>query len=253
MNLSAGLAQGAAAGVSPAALKAEAPFLAENNAAMARMMAGMAVRPTGNIDHDFVALMVPHHQGAIDMAKAELLHGHDEKLLRIAQEIIVEQLQEIAAMRLAVGEPASPTWRAGTTAPAPNSPPLPAPGAQPESSFLAQTVAAMNRMMAAMAVEPSGNVDRDFVALMVPHHRGAIDMAEAELRYGGNRRLKTIAQEIIVDQQQEITLMRLAVGESLPAPASSPTQLPTDGTTSATRMSPSVDTARTPAVAPDSK
>ena len=48
--------------------------------------------------------MTPHHQGAIDMAKAELLYGRNEKLRRIAEEIIVTQQQEIAAMQLAVGQ-----------------------------------------------------------------------------------------------------------------------------------------------------
>jgi uncharacterized protein (DUF305 family) len=49
--------------------------------------------------------MVPHHQGAIDMARAELLYGRNVKLRRIAQEIIVTQQQEIAAMRLALDQP----------------------------------------------------------------------------------------------------------------------------------------------------
>jgi uncharacterized protein (DUF305 family) len=57
----------------------------------------------------------------------------------------------------------------------------------------------------------------------VPHHQGAIDMAEAELRSGHAAPLKRIAQEIIVDQIQQISLMRLAVGEPLPPPVSSPT------------------------------
>jgi uncharacterized protein (DUF305 family) len=48
--------------------------------------------------------MVPHHQGAIEMAQAELRHGRNEQLRRIAQEIIVDQTQEIAAMRLAIGQ-----------------------------------------------------------------------------------------------------------------------------------------------------
>jgi hypothetical protein len=83
---------------------AETPYLAENAAAMKKMMRGMAVTPTGDVDRDFVAMMVPHHQGAIDMAVAVLRHGHNEKIRRLAQEIIVDQQQEIAAMRLAVGE-----------------------------------------------------------------------------------------------------------------------------------------------------
>ena len=97
-------------------LAAEAPFLAENDAAMTRMMEGMAVKPTGDVDRDFVAMMVPHHQGAIDMAVAVLRHGHNEQLRRLAQEIIVTQQQEIAAMRMAVGEPLPPSTPAPTQA-----------------------------------------------------------------------------------------------------------------------------------------
>lgn len=82
----------------------EGPFLAENDAAMKKMMSGMAARPTGDVDGDFVAMMVPHHQGAIDMAVAVLRYGRNAQIRRLAQEIIVTQQQEIAAMRL-VGQP----------------------------------------------------------------------------------------------------------------------------------------------------
>lgn len=85
-----------------AADQAEAPFLRENEAAMTKMMAAMAVTPSGDVDRDFVATMLPHHQGAIEMAQAELRYGHNEQLRRLAQEIIVEQTQEIAVMRQAI-------------------------------------------------------------------------------------------------------------------------------------------------------
>jgi Domain of unknown function (DUF305) len=87
----------------------EEPFLAENNAAMTKMMTGMDIKPSGDIDADFVAMMVPHHEGAIDMALAQLRYGRNEQLRRLAQEIIVTQQQEIAAMRLAVGQPLPPS------------------------------------------------------------------------------------------------------------------------------------------------
>jgi uncharacterized protein (DUF305 family) len=64
---------------------------------------------------------------------------------------------------------------------------------------------------------------------MVPHHQGAIDMAIAELRFGRNERLRRMAQEIIVTQQQEIAAMRLAVSEPLPSSVPSPTQLSAQG------------------------
>jgi uncharacterized protein (DUF305 family) len=211
----------------------EAAFLKENGAAMTKMMNAMAVKPTGEVDHDFVAMMVPHHQGAIDMAEAELRYGQNEQLRRIAQEIVAEELQEIAAMRAASGEKLTPTEAtlaasfAGTAAgsgfssagPPDNAPP----SLKGERPFLAQNNAAMTKMVNDMTINPTGNIDRDFVAMMVPHHQGAIAMAQAELRYGREEQLRRIAQEIVVDQIQQISLMRLAVGEPLPPSISSPT------------------------------
>jgi hypothetical protein len=95
---------------------AEASFLAENDAAMRKMMNDMTVAPTGDVDADFVAMMVPHHQGAIDMAVAVLRHGRNPQIRRLAQEIIVTQQQEIAAMRLAVGQPLPPSLPSPTQA-----------------------------------------------------------------------------------------------------------------------------------------
>jgi uncharacterized protein (DUF305 family) len=91
---------------------AEAEFLAAVRASMATMMSAMEIAPTGDADRDFVAMMTPHHQGAIDMARAELRYGHNEQLHRIAQEIIVDQQQEITAMRRAVGTGQQPAGAA---------------------------------------------------------------------------------------------------------------------------------------------
>jgi len=95
-----------------------------------------------------------------------------------------------------------------------------------EASFLAENTAAMNKMMSDMAVKPTGDVDADFVAMMVPHHQGAIDMALAVLRHGRNPQIRRLAQEIIVTQQQEIAVMRLAVGQPLPPSGPAPTEVP---------------------------
>jgi hypothetical protein len=76
---------------------------------MTKMMVDMGIRPSGDVDTDFVAMMVPHHQGAIEMAQAELRYGRKEPLRRMAQGIIVTQLQEISAMRLSLGQLLPPT------------------------------------------------------------------------------------------------------------------------------------------------
>jgi Domain of unknown function (DUF305) len=82
-----------------------------------------------------------------------------------------------------------------------------------------------------MSIRPSGDVDTDFVAMMVPHHQGAIEMAQAELRYGRSEPLRRMAQEIIVTQLQEITAMRLSRGQSLPPSVPSPNQISAVATT----------------------
>jgi hypothetical protein len=92
-----------------AAVPEEVPYLKENDAAMTKMMADMVIKPTGDVDRDFVSMMTPHHQGAIDMAQAVLRNGRNEQIRRLAQEVIVTQQQEIAAMRLAIGEPLPPS------------------------------------------------------------------------------------------------------------------------------------------------
>ena len=66
---------------------------------MEGMMKGMHVKPTGNADKDFVLMMLPHHQGAVDMAKVELQYGKDPALRKLATDIVAAQEQEIALMR----------------------------------------------------------------------------------------------------------------------------------------------------------
>jgi len=87
----------------------DSDFLSEMNTSMMTMHAAMNIRPTGDVDADFVALMTPHHQGAIDMARIQLRYGHNQQLRRIAQEIIVEQQQEIVAMKQALDTPLNPS------------------------------------------------------------------------------------------------------------------------------------------------
>ena len=68
-------------------------------ASMETMMKNMAVKPTGNPDRDFVDMMMPHHVGAVDMAKVELEYGKDPLLLKLAADIVKAQESEIAEMQ----------------------------------------------------------------------------------------------------------------------------------------------------------
>jgi hypothetical protein len=74
---------------------------AELRAGMEKMHVAMgSIEPSGNSDVDFVRLMLPHHQAAIDMAKTQLKYGNDPQMRRLAQEIITDQQSEIELMRL---------------------------------------------------------------------------------------------------------------------------------------------------------
>ena len=81
------------------------------DAATSRMHAGMAITPSGDPDVDFARMMIPHHQGAVDMAMVELRFGRDERLRRLAQGIIVEQRQEIGMMQRTLRDLASAPTR----------------------------------------------------------------------------------------------------------------------------------------------
>ncbi len=78
----------------------------------------------------------------------------------------------------------------------------------------------MKSMQQAMDRAPiTGNPDRDFVSMMTPHHQGAIDMAEAELRYGRDPELRRLARDIVTAQKREIAEMdRWAAAHPSPAP-----------------------------------
>ena len=87
----------AAAQIQPVASQ----FMQVMNGSMERMDRQMATAPmNGNVDHDFASMMIPHHKGAIDMAKAELIYGKNPVMRRLAQEILVDQQSEIDAMQL---------------------------------------------------------------------------------------------------------------------------------------------------------
>ena len=93
---------GLVAGVAVARGQTADTFASVMRTAMARMDRDMMQPASGDPDRDFAAMMIPHHQGAVEMAEAELRFGHDPVLRRLAQGIIVEQRQEIAVMSQAL-------------------------------------------------------------------------------------------------------------------------------------------------------
>ena len=156
--------------------------------AMATMMKGMMVPMTGKPDMDFVHGMIPHHQGAIDMAKVVLQFGKDPEIKNLAESIFKAQEEEIAFMN---------EWLAKS-----NQAALPV---VPESAKANEQ--AMSKMMIDMSVAATGDADADFVKGMIPHHQGAIDMAKVAQQYAKDPSLLKLSAEIISAQEGEITFM----------------------------------------------
>jgi uncharacterized protein (DUF305 family) len=96
----------------------------------------------------------------------------------------------------------------------------PSPGIATES-FTSAMMQAMEHMHRDMSIVPSGDPDRDFAAMMIPHHQGAVDMAKVELQFGKNPVLRRLAQGIIVEQLQEIEVMQRELRQ-LPAASREP-------------------------------
>ena len=89
-----------APGVARAGAAKRSQFEIDMDKGMARMMQDMhGPGYTGNPDHDFLAMMIPHHEGAVDMARLVLIHGRDPLVRQLAEEIIASQTIEIAGMR----------------------------------------------------------------------------------------------------------------------------------------------------------
>ncbi|MEO5606868.1 MAG: DUF305 domain-containing protein [Polaromonas sp.] len=83
-----------------AGVRAASAFESEMNVAMARMMEEMhAPGYTGQPDSDFLEMMIPHHAGAVEMARLVLVHGRDPMVRQLAEDIIASQTVEMAAMR----------------------------------------------------------------------------------------------------------------------------------------------------------
>lgn len=145
------------------------------------------MKMTGDFDLDFANMMIMHHQAAIDMSEVELSKGTDVQIRTMAQSILTAQKAEIAQMEQFVKNYKMPQAKAGHAE---------------MHNELAETMKMMQDTM--MGMKMSGNPDKDFVMMMVPHHESAVTMAEDELHHGKALEMKKLAQSIMISQKKEI-------------------------------------------------
>lgn len=157
---------------------------------MAVMNRDMMAKMTGNADVDFAAMMIPHHKGAIAMARTQLQYGKDPELRKLSQAIVKAQENEIAFLKGWLGKNADPAASADH--------------GSPSSRAYMDGMARMEKDMAAM----SGDPDRNFAVMMIPHHQGAIDMAKVQLEFGKDAELKALSEAVIKAQAGEIKVLR---------------------------------------------
>lgn len=162
---------------------------------MATMNRDMGAAMTGDADIDFATMMIPHHQGAIDMAKVELEYGKNPELRKLSEAIISAQEGEIAFLK---------GWLAKNARAADGD------GAQHQHHDPAGKayMEGMERMNRDMNADMSGDADVDFATMMIPHHQGAIDMAKVQLEHGKDAELKTLSEAVIAAQEGEIAFLK---------------------------------------------
>jgi len=157
---------------------------------MDTMMARMEQAPAGkSADFIFTTEMIPHHQGAIQMANYEIAHGKDFKMIQLAKSILAEQTTESQQMNLWIGDP---SFNTGT---------LP-------KGFQQEMDQTMEIMMKELPADQTlKNTDQSFAAVMIPHHQAAINMAKVILKYTADQRTASFAKQLISLEQMEIEQM----------------------------------------------
>jgi len=145
-------------------------------------------RMSQNIDQYFISQMIPHHEGAIEMAKIALKRSKRPEILSLAKGVIEAQERENHDMRAWYEQ-----WF----------------GAAPSSSGMGMMhMDGMKGDLDILTSVPPEGFDREFIEQMIPHHEMAIMMAQMLLAATERGEMKTLANNIIVSQSSEIQMMR---------------------------------------------
>lgn len=156
---------------------------------MDTMMVNMDHHPSFlSPDNDFLQQMIPHHKGAIEMAKYEIEHGKNFEMIQLAKSILAEQNIEIEQMTL---------WLHDLTVKIPL-----------QAGYTNEMDKTMKDMMEQMPDNGKlTDIDRSFAAVMIPHHQAGIDMAKVLLKYAFDKQVITFANNLISSEEVEIEQM----------------------------------------------
>ena len=169
------------------------------NDAMQRMCLDMLQTKYNNDPNlYFVEQMIPHHQGALDMVKILMLYDPKDKDVRnLSTKILTTQTAEITEMN---------EWVSAYQVTKNNHK---TPPETDDNTYAFTSKKNIKHMHHAMSnVVQINNPSYDFIAMMIPHHQGAIDMATVYLEVGNDAQLMNLAQRIITGQRQEIFMMQ---------------------------------------------
>lgn len=139
-----------------------------------------------NIEIDYLSNMIPHHQGAILSSEELLKYTKDPRLIKIANEIIQTQKEEVAHFHHLLQK-------------------LDSKESQNYQIFAKEAKEDMDKMMKEMHLDHySNDVEKDYIQAMIAHHQGAIDASRQVLKYTKNQEIIKVANEIISAQEKEI-------------------------------------------------
>lgn len=149
---------------------------------------------TGDFDNDYAALMIVHHQGAVDLSEMEVAKGSDAQMKKMAQTMVSDHKSEIEQLKSFVShhDPSSPEHK--------------------KENAHAHSEGDENNLSATMKMEigkmnsmqMTGNADKDYAMMMQAHHEDAIKMSKAEIAHGHHAELEKMAQKMIDDDGKEI-------------------------------------------------
>lgn len=171
--------------------------LGANSDLMQIMQNGMnemkQMKMTGDPDYDFASMMAMHHESGIKMADEEISKGKNQELVSLAKKIKQEQETEKKEFK---------NYTSNNKA-----------GSQ-NKAFMGEMNKHMQMAESDMnKMSMKGNIDQDFASMMAMHHKHGLMMAETEVKYGKNQKLKSMAQKSMESQKKEIKQLESVVGK----------------------------------------